>query len=143
MSTYRDARRDQAVAEDAGISRSLMCGAYGCPNRWSVDPPRMCSAHAWAEPHQWPSITQQQIDAETQRAIASSGPKESQRFVTPDPAKLRRYLTRLAQGIRDQQRTPRGWAERLREREEAGERLTPAQKEAWRSVHGVLPEVAL
>ena len=35
----------------------LMCQAHGCPNRWSVDRgSRLCSAHAWEEPHKWQKV---------------------------------------------------------------------------------------
>ena len=136
-----DERQDQRIADDASIPSSLMCGAHGCPNRWSIDPPRMCGAHAWSDPHLWPQITQEQRDAETQRAIAAVSPPAPQRFVKPDPLKLSRYLRRLADGIASAQHSPRAWADRLREREDAGERLTPAQKEAWRSGQGVREEV--
>jgi hypothetical protein len=61
---------------------------------------------------------------------------DSQRYIKPDPAKLRRYFTKLANGIREAQRNPRAWADALRAREESGEVLTPAQKAAWRGVHG-------
>lgn len=40
---------------------------------------------------------------------------------------------------------PRGWAQALRRREESGERLTPAQRAAWRAAIGALadaPEAA-
>lgn len=122
-------RTDQRVVDSAYADRALQCSAAGCPNVWSVDAGggRLCSAHAWASLHEWPSITQQQLDAETQRAIDAQNPREAQRFVKPDPVKLSRYLKKLAAGIRDAQRDPRGWVRALRERQEAGERLTQAQ----------------
>ncbi len=138
-----DESRDQAVADHGGYARGyspdMMCSAHGCPNRWSVDAGagRLCSAHAWASTHDWPRITQAQIDAETQRAIDAQSPKEAHRYVTPDPAKLHRYLRKMSDAIRNAQRNPRAWADRLREREEAGEMLTIAQREAWRSVRGL------
>lgn len=136
--TAFDESRDQRVAADETASYGLMCAAHGCPSRWSVDPPRMCGAHAWADSHHWPQITQEQLDAETQRAMDAANPPAPQRFVKPDPVKLSRYLRKLADGIADAQRSPREWADRLRQREEAGDRLTPAQKDAWRSVHGAM-----
>ena len=122
-------KSDQIAADSVYVDRALMCSAAGCPNRWSVDAGggRLCSAHAWASHHEWPSITNEQLDAETQRAIDAQTPREAQRFVKPDPVKLSRYLAKLAAGIRDAQRDPRGWARALRERQEAGERLTQAQ----------------
>jgi len=36
----------------------LMCTAYGCPNRWSVNMGKpLCSAHAWADSEHWAAIT--------------------------------------------------------------------------------------
>jgi len=117
-----------------GYSPELMCCAHGCPNRWSVDPPRACSAHAWADPHDWPRITREQLDAEIERDFAKRAPKETQRFVTPNAEKLHRYLSQLAHGIRIGGADPKAWAYVLKEREEAGERLTEFQKQAWREV---------
>lgn len=122
-------KADQVAADSLHVDRVLMCSATLCPNRWSVDfgGGRMCSAHAGASHHDWPRITQEQLDAETQRALDAQMPREAQRFVKPDPVKLSRYLAKLAAGIRDAQRDPRGWAKALRTRYEAGERLTQAQ----------------
>lgn len=122
-------KSDQIAADSFHVDRALMCSAAGCPNRWSVDAGggRLCGAHAWASPHEWPSITSEQLDAETQRALDAQTPREAQRFVKPDPEKLSRYLGKLSAGIRDAQRDPRGWAKALRKRQEAGERLTQAQ----------------
>lgn len=131
-----DELRDQMAVEDAQRDTSLMCSAHGCPNRWSVDTGHLCSAHAWSEPARWPEVTQQQRDNETQRAIEASAPKVAPRYIKPDPVKLRRYLTKLSDGIRNAQRNPRAWSVALKEREEAGEVLTAAQREAWHSVHG-------
>lgn len=38
---------------------TLNCGARGCINRWSVkiEGP-LCSYHAWANPKEWPAITE-------------------------------------------------------------------------------------
>lgn len=129
-----DELRDQRAVEDAQRDLSLMCSAHGCPNRWSVDPGRLCSAHAWVEPAQWPEVTQQQRDNEAQRAIEAAAPKIGPRYIKPDPVKLRRYLTKLSDGIRNAQRSPLLWAATLKEREEAGAVLTAAQREAWRAV---------
>lgn len=49
----------------------------------------------------------------------------------PDPQRLAHTLTRLGQ-FRVGERDLRAWAWALKAREEAGERLTPAQRSAWR-----------
>ncbi|OWQ92015.1 hypothetical protein CDN99_06565 [Roseateles aquatilis] len=61
----RTQQRDDAIVDavnrDATIDRSLMCRAVGCPLRWSVNGEgrvHLCSAHAWADPKDWPRITQ-------------------------------------------------------------------------------------
>lgn len=139
--TYSSRARDQRVADDVEQDRTLMCQASGCPNRWSVDAGkgRLCSAHAWAERHQWPQITQEQHDAETARALAAAaGPARTIRhFSQADKRKVLQGLRR-ALGPRE---NPREWAHRLREREQRGEQLSQAQRDMWRSVlgaHGVL-----
>lgn len=81
-----DENRDQQIAdkEDApkGYTHDQMCGASGCPNRWTVDSNdkglnRLCSAHAWAEPNRWPEITQQQQWDETERARLFAEPSRT------------------------------------------------------------------
>lgn len=65
---------------------------------------------------------------------AKGGPEiqAGQRIVRPDPARLRAFLRKLADGIRGAQTSQRGWADRLQERHQSGERLTPAQVRAYR-----------
>jgi hypothetical protein len=69
-------RRDQRIADDSIADRALLCIAGGCPNLWSVDAGngRLCSAHAWADPHHWPQITQEQLDAQADRALRNASP---------------------------------------------------------------------
>lgn len=83
--------------------RELMCSAHGCPQRWSVDGSkgRLCSFHAWVQPHEWPRITED---------LQRTGPW---RLSTQEPINLK-----------DEFRgDPRGWAKRLINRHEAGEKL--------------------
>jgi hypothetical protein len=74
MSYDKSLRRDQQTANDAQSDRKLMCSAIGCPNRWSAsesfgpDIKGMCSAHFFAHPSQWDSITREQQWKETERA---------------------------------------------------------------------------
>lgn len=126
--------RDESTAD-----RALMCGAIGCPNRWSVDAGngRLCSAHAWVGQHLWPRITQEQQDAETERAWRNANrPPQAQENLRHDPARLVRALSRLGQA-----KDPTGWAKRLRwcEQERAGrlpsgQTMTQFQRDAWRQV---------
>ncbi len=65
--------RDQRIADQAATGDELRCMARDCPNLWSVDKgDRCCSAHAWAEPHEWPRITQEQQALSAERARAAS-----------------------------------------------------------------------
>lgn len=117
-------------------NRGLDCIAAGCPNAWSVDAGngRLCSAHAWAEPHRWPEITQQQQWAETDRARMLGEPLQPAEPLSKDE-KLS-ILERLRAAVRSWQqrgtKDPLRWARRLKAREEAGHRLTIAQRDMWR-----------
>ena len=131
--------RDERIADEAHADRSLLCGAHGCPNRWSVDAGngRLCSAHAWAGRHLWPQVTQEQQDAETERAWRNANrspqPEDHPRH---DPARLARALSKLSQA-----KGPIGWAKRLRWCEQerggrlpSGQPMTQFQRDAWRQV---------
>lgn len=136
---YARQRRDTRTADETDDERGLQCIAYGCPNRWSVDAGkgRLCSAHAWADAMQWPLISQQQTDAETERAFRAQTPKR------PAPPVTHEQKLAIAQRLRDvlaQPANPREWAYRLRDRENAGEKLTRAQRECWRAAIRHQPE---
>lgn len=136
--TYSSRARDQRIAEDAEVDQSLMCTANGCPNRWCVDAGNghLCSAHAWSDRHQWPQITQEQLDAQTARAlrqaVAQSQPP-AQRWTGERKAAVMR---RLKAALAACQRDPKAWAKRLKAREEAGEKLGDLQRAAWRAALG-------
>lgn len=141
--TKFDETRDQRIAIESGADLALMCRAPGCPNRWSVDGPqgRCCSAHAWVSDGQWPQITAQQQDAETQRAWDRQQPQARDR----QESLTRQQKVALLQSVRGMfkgsSRGPREWAHELRRREQAGELLPQAVRDAWRSAigaHGVL-----
>ncbi|ALV06681.1 hypothetical protein [Roseateles depolymerans] len=139
MSTKRDQRiADETLQHDA----ALMCRVGGCPNPWSVDGPagRCCSAHAWAQPHQWARITDEQLDAQARRAMRASQeqPKPRKRPMTID--EKRAIGQKLRQAIRQQ--GGRQWAHKLRDREQRGEKLTEAQRSMWRDALGVHDEPA-
>lgn len=129
------AKHDAAAMQhgDAAVQH-LLCAAHGCPNRWSVDAGhgRLCSAHAWAEPESWPDITYAQQWDETERARMRGEPAPPVSRRVADPARMRRALAGLRQQL-DAPRDPKAWAWRLKAREEGGEQLTPAQREAWRA----------
>lgn len=117
----------------------LMCQAHGCPNRWAVDAGngRLCSPHAWAARPLWPQITQEQVDAETERAFRNANrPLQPAEHPKPDPQRLAAALAKLAQP-----KDPIGWAKRLRWCEEQragrlpnGQPMTEFQRDAWRRV---------
>lgn len=87
---------------DKTASNELSCSAYGCPLPWSVDGSkgRLCSFHAWSEPHGWPRITAD---------LQNTGPWLLDR----------RENINLSEHRGD----PRGWAKRLIRRHESGEKL--------------------
>jgi hypothetical protein len=114
--TAFDEARDQRIADDVGASY-IAC--------------KVCGKQTLIE-----TLTEYGARCfECYGKHCGQGREHGQSFVKPDPVRLKRYLTQLANGIRESQRSPRSWADRLREREESGEHLTIAQREAWRSVH--------
>lgn len=102
--TAFDESRDDRIATETAVDRRFMCIATGCPNRWSVDAGkgRMCSAHAWSEPHQWPSVTQEQLDAETDwaRYAAAERPAKAPLSASEKVGILRRLRAFLQGGCR-------------------------------------------
>lgn len=132
-------RRTFDDSGDAGnvvpIRSPLMCEANGCPNRWSVSREGsrgLCSAHAWADKHAWPRITQEQLDAETDRARANAEPKQQAPHVSL--AQKRAILERLRRiDFAKHGQGGKAWAHALKARDDAGERLTIAQRDAYRA----------
>lgn len=89
--------RDQRVADQANAADGSMCGAHGCPNRWSVDSEvvrKACSAHAWADPREWPRITEEQQQALAYRRPAR--PPDGVRLTADD---RRAIVLRLQQAV--------------------------------------------
>jgi hypothetical protein len=112
---------DAVVADQATKFDPLKCRADGCPNRWSVQKEGeqpLCSAHAWADPHMWPLITQEQRDAETDRALAAANPPPASKYV-PKISK-QRALEKLA-NFHFGDNVGRGWAREIIARHKAGE----------------------
>lgn len=113
---------------DSGDSelQQTMCQAHGCPHRWMINDAkgRLCRWHHYAEPHDWPSITSQirlgMAPKEPQKAV-------SQQVDTEGVRKVAQAFRSIGAGG-----ATKSWAYRLKEREEAGERLSVAQRKAWR-----------
>ncbi len=127
MSGYGVIRKqvDQRAADEAGRQQELMCAATSCPHRWSVDSGagRLCSWHAWSDPHHWPRITQEQLDA-----VANKVHRDQYREqVTPKAlswAEKSAILQRL-RGVLAPRHGRRGWAQRILDRVRSGEHVTP------------------
>ena len=127
--SYAATRRDLAIANEVNTERTLMCIASGCPNRWTVDAGsgRLCSAHAWADAKQWPSITREQQARDADRAMFGSSRQKPSRTVSK--AEALEKLATLRIGV---QADPLAWAWRLKARDERGDNLTAAQREMYR-----------
>lgn len=102
---------NQKAAPDDGFT--LRCSAHGCPQRWSVDPGRLCSYHAWEDPKNWPRITAD---------LRSIGPWE---LNPKKPVNTTSYPG-----------DNKAWAKRLRDREQAGEHLSKLQRTMFQAVLG-------
>lgn len=133
-SDHARSRRDQRAANDAPPDHGLMCQAHGCPNVWTVDAGngRLCSAHAWVGRHLWPQVTQEQQDAQTERAYRAQ-------FARPQPvrtinkAQAKAVLRELFASLGVNKGDGRKWARDLQAREDRGEKLTQFQRDAWRT----------
>lgn len=148
MSKYRATAADRRVADDTHAEQELMCAAHGCPNRWSVDGARgrCCSAHAWSEHSLWPRITEAQQHRASQAAF-----ERSQRHHEEAPAPrytltadAKREIWRQAIGKLSAivaRRTGRGWAQRLRAREDRGYATTATQRTMVQTAIGARQEV--
>jgi hypothetical protein len=138
MTSYKDRARDEAIVDEVNVDRALRCPAAGCPNRWSVegDRGRGCSAHYWADPRDWPRITQEFLEAETRRALyaAASRPVPDAVPATPPRQAAIIALRAFAAWIRSpaQRGDGRDWARALQCSDQSGERLTRFQVNAYR-----------
>jgi hypothetical protein len=126
--TRFNAKRDAAVADAAAADRHLYCHAEGCPNRWSCDmgKGRLCSWHDRSEPHHWPRITQEQLDAQADRARAAAEPMP-QTWPLSRAQKLA-ILARLRDVVVGRTFDPHRWARNLQSKRAAGITLSPAQR---------------
>jgi hypothetical protein len=91
---------------------------------------KCCSAHAWADRHQWPLITREQEQADDERR------RWAEADVGRPPRQVNRaeIVQRLRAGVAalGDMRGGKAWAHRLRGLEAGGERLSQAQRELWR-----------
>lgn len=132
-----DETRDQQIANEAAVDRSLMCSADRCPRKWTVSvggSRGLCCAHGCSDRSAWPRITQQILDDEIDQARYGSAPKAEPQPVDRSEA-LRQLRTLRLGAVSGTQ-----WAESLRRRELAGQNLTLFQREAWREVLGQPPK---
>lgn len=108
---YGFAKQNNEEKTDNG----LMCTAHGCPMKWSVQvESRLCSYHAWESPYNWPSITSRLIN---------DGAWKLENHEVPS---LESYLgDRL------------GWAKRLRDRNDSGEKLNLNQIRCFKEALGI------
>lgn len=134
---------DQRTAQDAMAGRDLMCSAQNCPHKWSVDAGsgRLCSFHAWSEPHLWPRITQERLDAMADRALRaqSEEPKPAPRSMSK--AEKIQTLRGLSEASAPK-RGKREWAFRIVERAKSGERVSPLVLRIAQAVAGKRKESA-
>lgn len=134
QSAYEKAR-DQGVADEVEtVDRVLMCPAAGCPNRWSVsgERGRGCSAHYWANPRDWPRITQELVEAETRRALQAAAARPTPLLETLPHEMRKTAVAALHAFVDERQRDHRAWARDLERRHRAGERLPELKVDAYR-----------
>lgn len=134
--TAFDASRDQRIANESMADQHLMCSAHGCPLRWSVNfGETLCSVHNRYERHDWPRVTEWLVGREEEEAFRRGNASASAPASRMTVEQKREVGQRLRRALRAS--GGRQWAERLREREESGERLTDAQRSMWREAIGV------
>ena len=140
----RTTESDQQIAESAQRHRSLYCCADGCMSLWSVDGPmgKCCSAHAWKQPKDWKRITREVNEVITDIAATPSGERAtldgtSER--TPLDFKTDPLARTLGELLKPGQSNAMftgntAWAYALKRCDEAGMKITPAQREAYKAV---------
>jgi hypothetical protein len=123
MSSYKTRAHDQRVVEEVAAGKELMCAASGCPHCWSVDAGagRLCSWHAWSDPHLWPQITQEQLESMADKARQRREPVTPKAMSRAEKAAAVAALREVAA-----KKNPRkDWARRIVERVRNGARVTP------------------
>ena len=134
-----DENRDQNIADDANNRPTWMCEVDHGPNHWSVSPAigdgarGLCSRHARVDRSLWPQVTQSILDdmAEDARRAVAAPPKRPSGPVSK--ADRERIVAELRKLAAPSDQDPRAWAHALKARDEAGENLTPAQRDMYRA----------
>lgn len=135
MSLMKAKARAEHAQSNGGDEAQLMCVAHNCPNRWTVDNGggHLCSAHAFRNPVEWPSITAEQQWNETERAQRRNEPRIDKPPLTlPEKKAILHKLQVLINKMRNSPRDPKAWAYALKGMEEEGLHLSEVQKRAWR-----------
>lgn len=122
---FADRENDNARQE-----RMNMCKAHECPNRWSVAPEMLCSAHAHSPPHMWPQITDEQ---HRHLAARSNRPQNTEPARKVTREEVDRAREALKTFMRGNQTDSKQWARNLKAREQAGEHLSDVQRKMWRA----------
>jgi hypothetical protein len=141
--TKFDSYANEVQKENEEYNR-LLCTANGCPMEWTIDAgKRLCSFHAWSDPHKWPRITDELI---TKQALGNLPTFQKVQDAVKKPDFNAKTLTiaekqaillelkKVVQGFAT--RDPKEWARRLKAKELAGERLNKIQRDAWRDALG-------
>lgn len=123
MSSYKSRASDRRAANDAVAGQELMCAATGCPHRWSVDAGagRLCSWHAWSDPHYWPQITQERLDAVADKARDQCRDRPATKALSR--AEKTAILTSLRNVLKPRQGR-KDWAQRILDRSRDGEHIS-------------------
>lgn len=122
---FADRMNDEAAQE-----RQMMCKAHECPNRWSVSPQMLCSAHAWSSVHLWPQITDEQHRHLAERSNRPHNTEPARKVTREEVHRAREALKAF---VRGNQLDPKQWARNLKAREQAGEHLSDVQRKMWRA----------
>ena len=113
---------------------NLLCNANGCPCEWTVENGgRLCSNHAWANPRDWQTITTKLRNQEmmgTLPTFAKTLAYQPPKTYGALSAQEKRDIALDLKGVLSSDH--RGWAKKLKAREESGEHLSKYQADAWR-----------
>lgn len=122
---YRDIKR---LEEDLSAEKSLNCAAHTCPNPWSVDggKGRLCSAHAWSDPQEWPRVTASLVDALVRKNEVLKKPLKV--FTRQEQLDAVELLRKTFLFDADK----KAWAKRLKQRELNGENISTYHRNLWR-----------
>jgi hypothetical protein len=121
---------NKQMENDIDAEQRLMCQAHNCVNRWSVESGsgRLCSAHAWADPMDWGSVTRQ----EASKALVGHVSKTHEPMEPMSVEEKKYILERFKEVMQTTSKDHKAWAHRLRQREKDGDRMSDYQKKAWR-----------